>query len=247
MTPLDRARVIEKIHQSLAQLEADFPTLENVPEERRVIVISTSLIEAGVDLDFFAVFRELTGLDSILQAGGRCNREGKRKDDAVFLYERPSGSGRRLQDERYSITKGIMETFPDLSAPEAVAAYYDRLFFVREQDLTKHTISRDCTDIRLIPFATYCQSFQFIDGKTESIAVRRDEESERLYETARQTGHLSSRSVQKYCCSVYESEVALLKQQGVLDDFGTGIFWLTNSDYYSEEIGIVFEGKDLFF
>ena len=54
------------------------------PESRRIMIISASLIEAGVDLDLFSVYRELTGLDSILQSGGRCNREGKRTDAATY-------------------------------------------------------------------------------------------------------------------------------------------------------------------
>src|SRR5699024_6086951 len=52
-------------------------------------VVSTSLIEAGVDVDFPAVFREQAGLDSILQAAGRCNREGKRPAQkcVVIIFE----------------------------------------------------------------------------------------------------------------------------------------------------------------
>ena len=48
-------------------------------------MISTSLIEAGVDLDFKAVFREIAGIDNVLQSGGRCNREGK-MDMAMCLF-----------------------------------------------------------------------------------------------------------------------------------------------------------------
>lgn len=64
MTPRDRRRIIQVIRK---RLEKCLPCR----------VISTSLIEAGVDLDFPTVWREEAGLDSILQAGGRCNREGK--------------------------------------------------------------------------------------------------------------------------------------------------------------------------
>ncbi len=65
MTPQDRKKTLIKIREKLSQ---------KLPCR----VVSTSLIEAGVDVDFPYVFRELTGLDSIIQAAGRCNREGRR-------------------------------------------------------------------------------------------------------------------------------------------------------------------------
>ena len=78
MTAHDRRRVIQEICDELALLGKDYKNVSQIPKERRIRIVSTSLIEAGVDLDVHTVFRERTGLDSILQSGGRCNREGKR-------------------------------------------------------------------------------------------------------------------------------------------------------------------------
>ena len=61
-------------------------TLNWVKTGKKVICISTPLIEAGVDASFECVFRSLTGLDSIVQAAGRCNRNGEMKENGkVYL------------------------------------------------------------------------------------------------------------------------------------------------------------------
>ncbi len=52
---------------------------KRLQKKKKCIVVSTSLVEAGVDLDFQSVYRELAGVDSMIQAAGRCNREGRRK------------------------------------------------------------------------------------------------------------------------------------------------------------------------
>ena len=63
-------------------------------------VLSTSLIEAGVDVDFPTVYREMAGLDSILQAAGRCNREGRRSsaESIVAIFEREYTSPLLIKD-----------------------------------------------------------------------------------------------------------------------------------------------------
>lgn len=84
MTALDRQSTIAKIKEQLKKLDAEFSN-GKVPEHRKITVVSTSLIEAGVDLDFQWVYRELAGLDNILQAGGRCNREGRRQNGKIMV------------------------------------------------------------------------------------------------------------------------------------------------------------------
>ena len=80
MTPLHRSEIIAKIK-------------EDIKNGINTTVISTSLIEAGVDLDFKAVFREIAGIDNVLQSGGRCNREGKMDMGDVFVFETDGGKG----------------------------------------------------------------------------------------------------------------------------------------------------------
>ena len=96
---------MKEIRKELIQLETDYPEFKNVPEDRKITIISTSLIEAGVDLDVYTVFRERAGLDSILQAGGRCNREGKRKTADVYVFDLAEETKQAASDEKLNLTK----------------------------------------------------------------------------------------------------------------------------------------------
>lgn len=246
MTANHRIAVIDQIKLELAQLEKDFPGLISVPPERRITVISTSLIEAGVDLDFFTVYRQLWGLDSILQAGGRCNREGKRQNAKVFIFEREDDL-EKPQALFQSFTKGILSEFADISCPESIDAYYQRLFFVKHEDIVKNSIGPQCPLSTLIPFRTYADHFELIEkDKTVSIAVAQDEKSKDLQKTLQNTGHVNARAVQPYTLTVRVWQFKQLLEQGVLNDYGSGIYWLTNLDYYNQDTGIVFEGKDIY-
>ena len=247
MTAYDRERIIQEIRNELVQLEKDFPDYIDVPPNRRITIISTSLIEAGVDLDIYTVYRELTGLDSILQAGGRCNREGKRNQADVYIFEFDD-ENKTEQDMKSNITSGILDKYEDISCLQSIKEYYDRLFFIKRDIIEEKTITRNCSDIYSIPFAEYARDFELIDSGTIPLVVARDELSRKIVDLLKFTGGGVgiARKLQKYTCSVYQKELDDLIRQHVVDDFGTGILCLTNADYYDENSGIIFEAKDYF-
>lgn len=84
--------------------------------DEKLTVVSTSLVEAGVDFDFQTVFRELAGLDSILQAGGRCNREGSRSDGCVYIFDADDTPHKNDGDfdTRRNITKNCLKNLATL-------------------------------------------------------------------------------------------------------------------------------------
>lgn len=247
MTAYDRENLIQEIRTELRQLEVDFPDYKDVPKDRRITIVSTSLIEAGVDLDIYTVFRELSGLDSILQAGGRCNREGKRSQASVYVFEFDD-ENKTTQDIKSNITSSILDRYEDISCPQSIKEYYDRLFSIKKDALGKNTITKMCCDISGIPFAEYAREFELIDSGTISLVVPRDERSREIIDSLKYAGGgiETARRLQKYICSINQKELDDLIRQHVVDDFETGILCLTNPDYYDADTGITFEAKDYF-
>lgn len=246
MTSFDRERVLKEIRGRLKQLEVDYPDYKNVPENRRITIISTSLIEAGVDLDVYTVFRERSGLDSILQAGGRCNREGKRETADVYVFDLEEETSRAALDEKSNLTKGLLEKYKDISDINCISEYYSRLFFMKKEEIQKNTMHQECSDIGSIPFKKYADKFELIDSRTVSLVVPRDEQSEKLIEQMKYTKSGNARKLQNYTCSLRQKELEDLIRQHAADDYGTGIYCLTNMDYYDENKGILFESTDYF-
>lgn len=245
MTAYDRENIIKKIKEDLLKLEEDYPNLVNVPNDRKITVISTSLIEAGVDLDFYSVYRELSGLDNIVQSGGRCNREGKRNNAKVEIFE--------LSDEKYKIKHDdgrsniclyLIKKYKNILDEKAIEEYYNQLFFLQHENIIKNSISNECKDIASIPFEDYSNKFELIDSKTISIIVPRDELSNKLIDEIKYTHIANTKRLQKYAATVYRYEFEDLLKQHVLEDYESGVYCLENLDYYDDEIGLKFEGKD---
>lgn len=246
MTPYDRKRILQEIREELNRLEKDYPTYEAVPKERRITIIATSLIEAGVDLDVYTVFRERSGLDSVLQAGGRCNREGRRAIADVFVFDFADHTRRTAIEEKGNLAKGILGKYADISEPSCIVEYYNKLYFMKQEEIQKNAMHEICTNIKRLPFKEYAEKFELIDSKTVSVVVVRDEKSRELAEHLRYTKSVNTRMLQNYVCTIYQKELEDLIKQHVVEDYGTGVYCLTNLDYYDEQIGILFEARDYF-
>ena len=89
-------------------------------------MISTSLVEAGVDLDFARVYRQIAGLDSMIQAAGRCNREGKRKlsDSMVYIFDLEESYPVQSQRQQMDVSKGILQDYADIADLKAITDYF---------------------------------------------------------------------------------------------------------------------------
>lgn len=244
MAAYDRKRVIGEIHDALLNLEREYPDLKDVPEDKKITVISTSLIEAGVDLDFCMVFRELAGLDHILQTGGRCNREGKREKGMVEIFTLEKHWGKLSKDIKGNITKGLLKKYADIDSPECIKEYYDKLFLLSRDEIISHSISSSTPKPENISFREYAEQFALIDGQTISVAVECDARSKRLIEQMKKEGKCQIRQLQNYAFSVYGYELEELIRQNAVKEYDCGVWCLENHDYYDSETGVLFEGKD---
>jgi len=226
MTPSHRSYVIRNIRQALS-------------ENRRVTVVSTSLIEAGVDLDFEAVFRQCAGLDNILQTGGRCNREGRRDSGDVYIFETDERLPRNLQLPA-NIVKGLLRQYEDISSLQCIEEYYRRLFGRNKEKILENSIAKfdgKTQSLHSIPFRSYAESFEFIKDNTVGIVIPHCSEAEELVDRLKSGDRSVLRRLQKYTVALRRHEFDSALKYGIISDFGTGIFILSDTNCYSMETG----------
>ncbi len=225
MTPSDRAKTINRIR-------------DNLDRGDNTIVISTSLIEAGVDLDFKSVFREIAGLDSIVQAGGRCNREGKMSFGNVFVFELEPLKGNIAV--KANVTRKLFKEFENVSSQNAVREYYDRIFAYTDTSIESNSITNfmgRSMDLSGIPFRTYALEFKFIDTETVGIVIP-CKENEKLINSLEYGALSVKRELQKYCASVYSRELEYMIEKGIAKNVCNNVYVLTVPQYYSKETGL---------
>ncbi len=145
-------------------------------KNEKCIVISTSLVEAGVDLDFCTVYRQMAGVDSIIQAAGRCNREGKRPVDDSMTYifqldEREYIPGRR---QKMEVTESLLEDGRKPEELETIKDYFELLYHLRGESLDKKNILKAFRGMNF-SFAEVSKEFKLIEQDTKTIFIPKEE------------------------------------------------------------------------
>ncbi|MDR1961776.1 MAG: CRISPR-associated helicase Cas3' [Gracilibacteraceae bacterium] len=190
--------------------------------EEECRVISTSLIEAGVDVDFPAVYREKSGLDSIIQTGGRCNREGKRnaEDSAVTVFELDGRSYRGIS-LNVAAYEHVKNNYQDISSLNAVAAYFDQLHYLIGKDgLGKDVVENFDKGIKScsFPFKTIAESFRLISDATETIYVLHERPDLEQGLRGGERSRALFRELQKYAVSLYAYDIQNIRTFERLDE-----------------------------
>lgn len=226
LTANDRSALIAEIRELLK-------------EEKTVTVISTSLIEAGVDLDFGAVYREIAGLDSILQSAGRCNREGTRSDCFTNVFISEDGMPSRGDiGIRANISRQLLESGNDVAEPAVITEYYNRLFESMKDQIAGNTISAGIQSMDSIPFKDYSERFdKMIDGDTIGIVIP-CEENRALLESLDSGDRSVLRKLRRYTATVHYNEFRDLLERGVISDSGTCVYRLTVPELYTRDRGL---------
>jgi len=214
MTPEHRTRILEVIRNRL---------VEGLPCK----VVSTSLIECGVDISFPVVMREKNGLDVLAQSAGRCNREGRGALGRVISFSSPGALPKRAAElARRRQAFDDVASREDLFCPETVQAYFRSLYgasrhLLDEKDILKKT-NFEAWKGRItgvFNFASIARDFCFIEEDTVSVVIESGEAAE-LLRQEEVYGTLSPSTLhrlQRFSVQVRRYELERMKKDGRIE------------------------------
>ena len=215
-------------------------------------VIATSLIEAGVDVDFPLVMRAEAGLDSVAQAAGRCNREGKRPSENSFVWIFAPEEQWKAPPElatQAAVMRLTADSFSDdLLSTQAVAAYFAELYQLKGSELDNKKILKMHNDTGQsldFPFQTIADKFRMIESHMHPLIIPFDGEAENLISSLHHADHIGGllRKLQPYTVQIPEKALAALYKAGRIEpineqNFGKQFYTLIGLDLYDDVAGL---------
>lgn len=238
-----RSQVLDKVR---ADLKAGKPCR----------LISTSLIEAGVDVDFPCVMRAESGLDSIAQAAGRCNREGKRPlaRSEVFVFQSPDWKAPpELEQLAGNMREVIRNHQGDLLAPEALTMYFQGVYWGKGKELDSKNLlesHRNHLPKLSFPFQNIAHDYSMIDAHLKPVIIEFDEEATTLIESLKFSESVGgiARQLQRYLVQIPDNGFKELHKWGAIqtiapERLGDQFWLLINKDLYNEVAGLSWENS----
>ncbi len=215
-----------------------------------VRVVSTQLVEAGVDLDFPVVYRALAGLDSITQAAGRCNREGRleRGDVVVFVPPEPPPPG--VMRRAAAKTVSVLAVNGDEPLARRNFGTFFHLFY-DDTELDEKQVSCLLTPGNglEVQFRTAARRFRIIEETGQTLLVRYhgnvdDREIDRLLNTlcAKGPSRRLMRKLQRYSVNISDWHFRRLQDDGQIEEIHPGIWaQMEGTTIYDPTLGLALE------
>lgn len=222
-------------------------TIEMIKEALRsdsnkiVRVVATQLIEAGVDIDFPVVYRHEAGLDSILQAAGRCNREGRLELCTTHVFTLQNRLPLGFITQTNNARKNMVGDY-DWFSPKAMTEYFRQLH-ARIGSFDKAQI-RSLLYTQELQFEEASNKFQLIDDSTTSIVVNWERKNvDSLIEHLQSEGFSYSlmKEMAQYSMNVRNKDLKILLEAGVIEEIKEGVLFIRDTDFYDEKIGLITE------
>lgn len=218
---------------------------QKLKDGRQVRVISTQLVEAGVDIDFPVVYRSLAGLDSIAQAAGRCNREGKLAGNGrVVVFIPPKKSPPGILRKAYETTLGMLKASSSDPLEHTILEKFFADIYWRANSLDGKGIvdllKADPLECG-IQFRTAAEKFRIIDDAAQKTILVRYGEGEKFIEMLKSMGpeRWLQRKLQRYSVNVYNRDFEKLRSQGAIEEIVPNVYAVTTNMQYDNTIGLL--------
>ena len=204
-------------------------------------VVSTQLIEAGVDVDFPAVFRVVSGIDSIAQAAGRCNRNGLHEQPCnVFIFDLPETSSVSFFKQAAQSAAKLFDSYSgQLTSPECVTKYFEDYFWKNQQRMDSDGVVERCMTAQSgnIQFRELAE-FKMIRSASIPIIIALEPESIELIQEldfAEYKGVIL-RKLQRYVVQIYPYQFDEI--QNWFEYKEPGVWCLRSDEMYSASTGL---------